>query len=91
MLQKTKDIVEGCQQQGKHIIRSAQETKRKGLIKASAVQSEGSKIKNTVIDGKEQPMQFMVLSSEHKLGNMENLREGSCNLNKLGERQLQAQ
>ena len=75
MLRQTKDIVEACRQQGKHIIRSVQETKRKGLIKTSAVWSEGSKIKNTVIDGKEwQPTEFMEPSF---------LRKRSCNLNKF--------
>ena len=53
MLRRTTDIVERCRQQGKHIIRSVQETKRKGLIKASTVRSEDSKINNTIIDGKE--------------------------------------
>ena len=57
------NLVEKCQKQGKHIVRFAQETKRKGLIKTSAVQSEGSKIKNTTIDGKRwQPMKFIILS-----------------------------
>ena len=64
----------------------------KGLIKASAVRSEGSKIKNTVIDGKEwQPTEFLVPSFENKLDDMDNLRERSCNLNKLDEQRLQAQ
>ena len=37
MLRRTTDIVKRCRQQGKHIIRSTQETKRKGLIKVAAV------------------------------------------------------
>ena len=44
MLHRTRDIVERCRQQGKHIRQSAQETKE-GLIKVAAVQSGG------VIDG----------------------------------------
>ena len=64
-------------------MRSTQETKRKGLIKVGAVRSEGSKIKNTVIDGKEwQPTKFMVPSFP---------RKRSCNLNKLDERRVQTQ
>ena len=51
-LHHTMKLVERCRQQGKHIVWFAQETKRKGLIKASTIRSEGSKIKNTVIDSK---------------------------------------
>ena len=53
MLRQTTNIAEWCRPQGRHIIQSAQETKGKGLIEAVAVRSEGSKIKNIVIDGKE--------------------------------------
>ena len=74
----------------KHIVQFARETKRKGLIKTSAVWSEGSKIKNTVIDDKEwQSMEFMVpslrIAIENKLGDMGSLRERLYNLNKLDE------
>ena len=51
-LHRTTNLVERYRQQGKNIVRSVQETKRKGLIKTSAVWSEGSRIKNIVIDGK---------------------------------------
>ena len=37
ILHRTTDIVERCRQQGKHIIQSAQETKRKGLVKTTLV------------------------------------------------------
>lgn len=91
-LHRTMNLVERCRQQGKHIVQAAQETKRKGLIKTSAVRSEGSKIKNTATDRKEwQPTEFMVSSFENKLGDMESLREGWYNLNKLDKRRVQAQ
>ena len=62
------------------------------MIKTSAVWSEGSKIKNIVIDSKEwQSTEFMVPSFGNKLGDMENLRERLYNLNKLDKRRLQAQ
>ena len=40
-LHRTTKLVERCRRQGKHILRSTQETKRKGLIKTLVVQSEG--------------------------------------------------
>lgn len=47
-------------------------------------------MKNTIMDGKEwQPTEFMVPSVENKLGDIENLRERSCNLNKLRRSQTQ--
>ena len=80
------DIAERCQQQGRHIIWSALETKRKGLIKVAAVRSGG------VIDGqKGQLTESMVPSFRNKLGDMENRMERSCTLNKFDERRLQAQ
>ena len=86
MLHRTTDIVERCRQQGRHIIRSAQETKRKGLIKVAAVRSGG------VIDGqKGQLTKSMVPSFGNKLGDMENRMERSCTLNKLDERRSQVQ
>ena len=78
VLRRTTDIAERCRQQGRHIIQSTQETEPKGLIKVVAVWSGG------VIDRqKGQLMESMVLSFGNKLGDMENLRERSSNLNKL--------
>ena len=81
MLRRTTDIAERCRQQGRHIIRSAQETRRKGSIKVVGV-----------IDGqKGQLTESMVPSFGNKLGDLENRVERSCTLNKLDERRLQAQ
>jgi hypothetical protein len=57
---------ERCRQQGRHTVRYAQETKRKGSIKVVAVQS------GRVIDGhKGQVTESMVASFGNKLGDME--------------------
>ena len=92
MLHRTTDLVKRCRQQGKHIVQFAQETKRKGLVLTSTVRSEGSKIKNTIIDDKEAvvPIEFIVpslrIAIKNKLGEMESLKERLYNLNKLDER-----
>ena len=50
--------------------------KEEGSIKTAAVWSEGSKIKNTIIDiNKWQPTRFMVPSFEKKLGDLNKLEK----------------